>query len=69
LLTAAEESNFDVLVTTDQNLRYQQDLRQRQFGVVVLSTTSWPRIRKALPMVSDALEGMTPGAYLEVRIP
>jgi hypothetical protein len=45
LLAAAENNGFDVLVTTDTNLQYQQNLTQRKIAIVVLSTTSWPRIQ------------------------
>lgn len=48
LLQQAEEDGFEVLVTTDQNLRYQQNLTGRKIAVVVLTTTSWPRIQKAI---------------------
>lgn len=43
LLARAEAEGFDVLVTTDQNIRYQQNLAGRRIGVLVLMTTSWPR--------------------------
>lgn len=43
LLNAAE-SLFDLLITTDQNLRYQQNLTGRKIAILVLKTTSWPRI-------------------------
>ena len=42
-LLAAAEADFDALVTTDQNLRYQQDLAGRRLAILVLPTTSWPR--------------------------
>jgi hypothetical protein len=45
LLAAAETQGFDVLVTTDKNLRYQQNLASRSIAILVLGTTSWPRIR------------------------
>jgi len=45
LLQHAESHGFDVLITTDQNLKYQQNLANRKIAVVVLSTTSWPRIQ------------------------
>jgi predicted nuclease of predicted toxin-antitoxin system len=45
LLARAEAEGFDALITTDQSLRYQQNLADRKIGVVVLMTTSWPRIR------------------------
>jgi predicted nuclease of predicted toxin-antitoxin system len=38
LLNAAEAAGFEVLVTTDQNLRHQQNLRGRRLAIVVLST-------------------------------
>jgi hypothetical protein len=47
LLAIAEEQEFDVLITTDTNLRYQQNLVSRRIAIVVLGTTSWPRIKSA----------------------
>jgi predicted nuclease of predicted toxin-antitoxin system len=41
-LLAAAEGRFDVLVTTDRNLQYQQSLSGRELSVLVLPTTSWP---------------------------
>jgi hypothetical protein len=46
LLKAAEEAGYQLLVTTDQNIRYQQNLRERQMAIVVLLSTSWPRISR-----------------------
>jgi hypothetical protein len=46
LIAAAEEAGFDLMITTDQNLRYQQNLAERRIGIVVLMTTSWPRIQR-----------------------
>ena len=51
LLAAAEKSGFEVLVTTDTNLQYQQNLNQRKITNVVLSTTSWPRIKKNITAI------------------
>src|ERR1044071_1696744 len=48
LLTQAETEGFDALITTDQNLRYQQNLSSRRISVVVLLTTNWSRFRKIL---------------------
>lgn len=69
LLAAAEATGFDVLVTTDRNLRYQQNLVGRSIALVVLSTTSWPRIRAAIDSVTCAVEQSVAGGYTEVRIP
>ncbi len=41
LLTTAESENYDLLITTDQNLRYQQNFVGRQIAIVVLLSTSW----------------------------
>jgi glutamate racemase len=69
LLQQAEAQSFQVLVTTDQNLRYQQNLSSRKIAVVVLSTTSWPRIQKVLQRVVDAINNVQANAYVEVLIP
>ena len=56
LLAAAENSGFEVLVTTDTNLQYQQNLNQRKIAIVVLSTTSWPRIQKSIKEIVGAID-------------
>jgi predicted nuclease of predicted toxin-antitoxin system len=66
LISRAEAEGFDALVTTDQNLRYQQNLAGRKIGVVVLMTTSWPRIRADIARVVDALDHLRPGSYEEI---
>ncbi len=69
LLQRAEENGFSVLVTTDQNLRYQQNLVGRKIAIVVLTTTSWPRIERAVTNVANAVASAAPGSYVEVTIP
>ena len=69
LLQRAEEAGFSVLVTTDQNLRYQQSLVSRRIAIVVLATTSWPRIERAIESVAKAVDIATPGSYVEVPVP
>lgn len=69
LLARAEAEGFDVLVTTDQNLKYQQNLANRQIAIVVLTSTSWPRIRQVLPHVVEAINGVVPNDYIEVKVP
>ena len=69
LLLAAESAGFSLLVTTDTNLKYQQDLRTRRIAIVVLGTTSWPRIRNVLPEVVRAIEGAQSATYVEIAIP
>jgi hypothetical protein len=50
LLVAAEDS-FDLLITTDQNMRYQQNITARNLRILVLMTTSWPRIQLFVPRI------------------
>lgn len=69
LLKLAEEGGFEVLVTTDQNLKYQQNLASRKIAVVVLSSTSWPRIQKVLKLVADAVGRAQAGSYYEILVP
>ena len=69
LLQMAEENGFSVLVTTDQNLRYQQNLMGRKIAIVVLTTTSWPRIERVVASVAKAVDSAAPSRYVEVPVP
>ena len=69
LLARAEAERFDVIVTTDQNLRHQQNLSGRSISVVVLMTTSWPRIKGNVALLTRAIDGLPPGSYEEVAFP
>lgn len=69
LLSAAEADGFDVLVTTDQNLRYQQNLTERRIAIVVLMSANWPRIRAHSQLVLDAVNSASAGAFVEVTFP
>jgi len=65
-LLAAAEGRFDVLVTTDRNLQYQQSLSGRKLSVLVLPTTSWPKLRGQIPSIAAALASLKPGEYLDL---
>ena len=69
LLNAAEAEGFTVLVTTDSNLRYQQNLAARRIAVGVLSAASWPRIQRAVGSIVRAVDSASMGRYTEVDIP
>ncbi len=69
MLARAEAEGFDALTTTDQNLRYQQNLAGRRIGVVVLMTTSWPRIRGDVIRVAQAIDNLHAGDYEEIAFP
>jgi hypothetical protein len=69
LLSAAESNGFEVFITTDTNLRYQQNLIQRKIGIVVLSTTSWPRIKPSTSEIIAAVNQSASNSFIEVNIP
>lgn len=69
LLTRAESDGFDALITTDQSLRYQQNLTGRRISVVVLLTTNWPRIKKHIALLVQAIDSVQPGSYEEISVP
>ena len=69
LLTAAEAAGFDVLITTDKNMRYQQHLTSRTIAIVVLGNAQWPILRLHVAHVVAAVNAATPGTVTEVDIP
>lgn len=66
-LLAAIDSSFDVLLPTDKNLRYQQNLLHRKITIVVLPTTSWPCIKQHVAEVVEALRTLRPADYVEIE--
>jgi hypothetical protein len=68
LLDVVEHAGYDVLITTDQNLRYQQNLAGRRLAIVVLQSTSWPRIRTQVAAIQAVLDTIVPGSYHEIAI-
>lgn len=69
LIRLAEQDGFELLITTDTNLRYQQNLQNRSIAILVLATTSWPRIREALKSIESAVSAIEAGSYVEIRVP
>jgi hypothetical protein len=69
LLEVAEREGFDVFVTTDSRLKFQQNLGVRRIAIVCLLSTSWPRLQQALGAVIDAVNAARPGIYTEVEVP
>jgi hypothetical protein len=69
LLKAAEESAFDVLVTCDQNIEYQQNLRGRKLALVVLGSNLWPIVRNYEALIAKAVEAASPGSYEFIEMP
>jgi hypothetical protein len=69
LLNAAEAAGFDVLLTTDKNVRFQQNLSGRRIALVVLGQGRWSLIRPHVAKVVAVVNAATPGSYTEVDIP
>ncbi|HMN40446.1 MAG TPA: hypothetical protein PKE29_06335 [Phycisphaerales bacterium] len=68
-LLKAAEGRFDAMVTTDQSLGYEQNLEGRHLAILVLSTTSWPRIKKHAGLVLATVNELRPGMYVVLEIP
>jgi len=68
LLRAAEQ-DFDVLVTVDKRLRYQQNVAERDIAVVVLDAvgTTYADLIPLLPAAEAALRGAMPGQVILVE--
>ena len=70
LLNAAEEAGFELLLTTDRRIKYQQNLQVRRIALVVLTgTTRWSSVRQHSDRIAAAVASATPGSYSEVEIP
>lgn len=66
---AAEYAGFELLITTDMNIRYQQNLRGRKLALIVIDTNDWTRLRSWKALVMAAIVDVVPGSYCEVEIP
>lgn len=68
-LLDAAESQFDVLVTTDQNLQSQQNLAGRRLAILVLPYASWPKLQGHVPAIVAVIDSMSAGEYRELALP
>ena len=69
LLSAAEAAGFEVFLTTDKNMRYQQNLAGRTIAVVVIGVQQWPALEPHVALVVVAVNAAMPGSFTEVDIP
>jgi hypothetical protein len=69
LLDAAERDGYEVFLTTDSHLKSQQDLTGRRLAIVVLLSTSWPRIQRMSEVVVSAVDAALPGSFQEIHVP
>ena len=69
LLLQAEQAGYELFVTTDQNLRYQQNIADRSLAVAVLMAASWPRVERHAAQVVAQIDALSVGGYAEILIP
>ena len=69
LLRQAEVAGFELFVTTDQNLRYQQNITDRNLAIAVLMAASWPRVERHAKHVVAQIDALSAGGYVEIVIP
>ena len=69
LLRAAEDSGFEVMITGDKNLSYQQNLRERKIALIVLSTNNWNIVKLQPQLVVALLALGTPGSFQFAAFP
>jgi hypothetical protein len=69
LLTAAEEAGFDLLLTTDKNMRYQQNLVGRRIASWFSAGSNGRNFEPHIQRVVEAVNAATPGSFVEVEIP
>jgi glutamate racemase len=68
LIHLAEQHGFEVMVTTDTNLKYQQNLTGRKIAIVVLLSTSWPRIQQRTVEIAERIARASVGDFIEIPI-
>jgi hypothetical protein len=69
LLETAETAGFEVFITADKNIRYQQNLTRRKIAIITLGNAQWPVLRRYVDRVVAAVDVAVPGSYAEVEIP
>ena len=69
LIAEAEAAGFELLLTTDKNMRYQQNLAGRKIAFVVIANQQWPTLRRYVDRVALAVNAATPGSFAELEIP
>lgn len=68
LLVAAEEAGFDLFITADQELSYQQNLTGRRMAMLVLSTNNWGVVQQQIGAITSAIDAAGPGSFVLVEI-
>jgi hypothetical protein len=60
------EGRFDVFITADKNLRYQQNLSERALAIIELPTNRLPLLRPLLPRIAVCVESIAPSTYVQI---
>lgn len=68
LLDAAEHAGFEILLTCDQNIRFQQNFSTRRLSVVILSTNHWPSLRQVADRVAKKIDFVQTGQIVRIDI-
>ena len=68
-LLARDEAGFDLLVTADQNIVYQQNLTGRTIAILELSTNDLRRILASATLIQAAIESIGPGDFVKLELP
>ena len=68
LLNAAEQAGFDLLLTCDQNVRYQQSFTGRKLALVILSSNHWPTLRRIAARIATAVDFVQTGQIVKVDV-
>jgi len=68
-LLSRAEKDFDLFITADQNIRYQQNLANRKIAILELSTNDLRRIQRAAELIKTAIHNLKPSEFLRLEIP
>jgi hypothetical protein len=69
LLRVAEEAGFDILLTADQNLLYQQNLKGRKIAIVILGGNRWSNVKWVMSRIVAAVDSAKPGSCMVIDVP
>jgi hypothetical protein len=69
LLKVGEAAGFEVMVTSDQNIKYQQNLTGRKLAMVVLGSNIWPIVCNHGATIKAKVDEATPGSYDFIEMP
>jgi hypothetical protein len=69
LLAEAESAGFDILLTADTSIAYQQNLKDRKIALVVLTGNRWKLVQRVIRKIVVAVDAAEPASYTLVEVP